>query len=318
MDINWLEDFVCLARTLNFTRAAEERNVTQSAFSKRIKSLEVWAGAPLFDRTYFPVRLSPAGEELLPVAKATIIDLLQIRDEIRTEDRGGLRFSVFAATHAISITHLAPMICEIEQADRSVRTRVISDNLHECCRLLSDEACDFLICYRHPRIAITLDENRFSRVDLGTERLLPVCRADEDGAPLWRLPGKEGQLLPHLAYTKGSFLGAVVTDLLRPGETTLDVRHMDALSEALKSFCKQGAGLAWLPESSISGELENGVLVLAGDRNFISNLTLSVFAATERLDETGKAIWHQLSQWASKGLPTFRHRPAAADVRNAG
>ncbi len=50
MDLNWLRDFECLGRTLNFTRAAEERNITQSAFSRRIKALESWVGLPLVDR----------------------------------------------------------------------------------------------------------------------------------------------------------------------------------------------------------------------------------------------------------------------------
>ena len=53
MDLNWLEDFVCFARTQNFTRAAQERNITQSAFSRRIQSLELWLGTALIDRKSF-------------------------------------------------------------------------------------------------------------------------------------------------------------------------------------------------------------------------------------------------------------------------
>lgn len=295
MDTNWLEDFVCLARTLNFTRAAEERNVTQSAFSKRIKSLEIWAGAALIDRTSYPAKLSEAGENLLPVAKATVIDLLRARDEIRSNDRGGLRFSVFAATHTISITHLAPLVARLEGMNQSIRTRVISDNMHECCRLLTDEACDFLLCYRHPRIAMTLDENRFSRIDLRTEQLLPLSSADAGGNPVWCLPGDRKAPVPHLAYTNGSFMGGVVSDLLTRKKAFLNVRHMDALSEALKSFAKQGAGIAWLPESSTAADLADGTLVHAGDESFRCNLTLSMFAATERLDDVGREIWRSLA-----------------------
>ena len=299
VDTNWLEDFVCLARTLNFTRAAEQRNVTQSAFSKRIKSLEVWAGTSLVDRTSYPPKLTEAGESLLPIAKSTVIDLIQTRDEIRANERGGLRFWSFAATHTISITHLAPLVSRLEVVDRSIRTRVVSDNLHECCRLLADEACDFLLCYRHPRIAMALDENRFSRIDLATESLLPVSSANEEGAPLWSLPGDRKNPVPHLAYSNGSFMGTVVSDLLKQRNAVLSVRHMDALSEALKSFAKQGAGVAWLPECSIATDLQNGTLVHAGDESFRCTLTLSMFTATARLDETGKRIWQLLSESGS-------------------
>jgi DNA-binding transcriptional LysR family regulator len=42
VEIKWLEDFVTLAETSSFSRAAEIRNVTQPAFSRRIKQLETW------------------------------------------------------------------------------------------------------------------------------------------------------------------------------------------------------------------------------------------------------------------------------------
>jgi len=40
VELKWLEDFISLARTRNFSRSAEERHVTQSAFSRRIQALE--------------------------------------------------------------------------------------------------------------------------------------------------------------------------------------------------------------------------------------------------------------------------------------
>jgi len=43
----WLADLKALAETLNFSRAAEKRHITQPAFGRRIKSLEDWCGAEL-------------------------------------------------------------------------------------------------------------------------------------------------------------------------------------------------------------------------------------------------------------------------------
>ncbi|WP_202905556.1 LysR family transcriptional regulator [Cypionkella psychrotolerans] len=40
MELKWLEDFVTLADCSSFSRAAEMRNITQPAFSRRIKQLE--------------------------------------------------------------------------------------------------------------------------------------------------------------------------------------------------------------------------------------------------------------------------------------
>ena len=64
METKWLEDFVSLAETRSFSRSAQLRHVTQPAFSRRIQSLEAWAGTDLVDRSAYPTRLTAAGETL--------------------------------------------------------------------------------------------------------------------------------------------------------------------------------------------------------------------------------------------------------------
>lgn len=294
MDINWLEDFVCLARTLNFTRAAEERNITQSAFSRRIKALEIWAGAALIDRTSFPAKLSDAGEEFLPTAKTIVKQLLEARDDLRARERGGLKFYTFAAPHSISITHLAPILRQL-QGDLKIRSRVMSDNLHTCCELVSEGVGDFLVCYRHPKIPITLDEQLFKKLNLGTERLIPVTVPDSSGHPKWTLPGDRKAPIPQLSYAKGSFFGAVVDQLLKTHQAALDVRHVDAFAEALKSLALEGQGIAWLPESSVQQPLSSGELLRAGPQQWDAPLSLSIYSAVDDLDDTGLKIWNFFS-----------------------
>lgn len=291
MDTNWLEDFVCLARTLNFTRAAQERHVTQSAFSRRIRALEIWAGTPLIDRSTYPVKLSEAGEEFLPVAKEVVLTMLRNRDQLRARDRGGLKFNSFAAPHTVSITHLVPYLKELEAADSELRTRVVSDNLHACCHLLSEGDCEFLLCYRHKDVPLTLDEQEFERIDLGRERLIPVVTPNECGTPNWTLPGRRSSRIPYLAYAKGAFLREVVEHTLASKRAELEVRHLDAFAEALKSLTLEGAGVAWLSESSVRSALASGRLVPAGDTAWHAELSLSLFAAPARLDESGMRIW---------------------------
>ena len=61
MELRWLQDFLMVAETGNFTRAAERRNTSQAAFSRRIKSLEAWLGFDLIDRSVYPTQLTAAG-----------------------------------------------------------------------------------------------------------------------------------------------------------------------------------------------------------------------------------------------------------------
>src|SRR6267154_2473908 len=63
MEMKWLEDFLSLVDTRNFTRSAELRFTTQPAFSRRIKSLEEWVGTTLLNRSSQPISLTSAGEK---------------------------------------------------------------------------------------------------------------------------------------------------------------------------------------------------------------------------------------------------------------
>ncbi|MDH3742511.1 MAG: LysR substrate-binding domain-containing protein [Hyphomicrobiales bacterium] len=290
MDLNWLEDFVCFARTMNFTRAAQERNITQSAFSRRIQSLELWAGMALIDRKSYPARLSRAGEDFLPVAKTVLLQLLRTRDDLKAREQGGFNFFSFAAPHSVSIHHLMPMLHHLEQHVPGIRTRVLSDNLHTCCQFLTEGMCEFLMCYRHRHVPLTLDEQQFARLDIGTEVLVPVCDA-AGGTARWMLPGSKDEPIPYLGYAPGSFLGAVIEHEFLQHKVRLDVRHLDAFAEALKSLALQGAGMAWLPKASVEPELEASRLVLAGGDAWQAALTLSVYAEPAGLSKRGRLIW---------------------------
>lgn len=72
MNIEYYKTFIKLSETLNFSTTADEMFVTQSTVSNRIKELENYLGYPLFERTKRNVKLSVAGETLLPYAKKII------------------------------------------------------------------------------------------------------------------------------------------------------------------------------------------------------------------------------------------------------
>ena len=62
MELTQLRAFRTVAETLNFTRAAERLNLTQSAVSRQIGALEDELGEPLFVRGRRVVRLTAFGE----------------------------------------------------------------------------------------------------------------------------------------------------------------------------------------------------------------------------------------------------------------
>jgi DNA-binding transcriptional LysR family regulator len=81
LDSRKLLAFVTLVRVGSFTLAAEELNVTQSAISHCIKSLETELDLRLIDRRGRQIRLTPPGKQLLKHAH----DILNGMQEARTE-----------------------------------------------------------------------------------------------------------------------------------------------------------------------------------------------------------------------------------------
>ncbi len=75
MDTQALTAFLAVAESGSFSTAAERLFLTQPAVSKRIAQLEQQLGTRLFDRVGRRIRLTEAGDALLPRARQVLLDL---------------------------------------------------------------------------------------------------------------------------------------------------------------------------------------------------------------------------------------------------
>ncbi len=73
--LNWLRAFEASARHLSFTAAASELNMTQSAVSQQIKSLEGHMGRALFHRRPRALELTVTGASYLPIVRDAFLTL---------------------------------------------------------------------------------------------------------------------------------------------------------------------------------------------------------------------------------------------------
>ena len=112
MELWQLRTFRVVAETLNFTRAAERLNLTQSAVSHQIKALEAELGEPLFIRAKRGVKLSQAGKLALEYVERMLDDAEALRERISGQAGSPVgRVRAAAATQAF--VHLFAPLFEL-------------------------------------------------------------------------------------------------------------------------------------------------------------------------------------------------------------
>src|SRR5471030_2498925 len=164
MNFTWLEDFLTLAASGNFSRAAEQRHMTQPAFSRRIRALEEWLGVALFDRASQPATLTEAGRWFREAAQETLARVARLPDAARAIASGASGTLRFAATHALSLTFLPTWLRGLESRTPLGPVQLVSDMLQQCETLMQQGRAQFLLCHAHPQVPGRLDGAGFLSV----------------------------------------------------------------------------------------------------------------------------------------------------------
>ncbi|MCL2793937.1 MAG: LysR family transcriptional regulator [Microbacteriaceae bacterium] len=105
MDTRQVEYAIAVADELSFTRAAQRVFAVQSTVSAGIRALEGDLGVTLFERDQRGVRITAAGEAVLPALRALAEAEARVRTvaDPRGELRGELRVGVFSSVSYLAI-----------------------------------------------------------------------------------------------------------------------------------------------------------------------------------------------------------------------
>jgi LysR family transcriptional regulator, hypochlorite-specific transcription factor HypT len=307
METKWLEDFVSLAETRSFSRSAQLRHVTQPAFSRRIQSLEAWAGTDLVDRTSYPTSLTPAGQMLYEQAVDMLHSLQTTRGLLRQHTAVAKDTIEFAVPHTLAFTFYPAWLSSLRPVVGPIKSRLIALNVHDAVMRLSEGGCDLLLAYNHPSQPIQLDAERYEMLTLGKEVLAPFCKPNALGDPAYCLPGSQAQPVPFLAYAPGAYLGRVMDWVIRQADQAVHLERVyeTDMSESLKAMAIEGHGLAFLPTSSVGQALADGRLVHAAPHHPVWRGELDIRLYRERPQgRKGKAVaqafWDQLQSHVSR------------------
>src|SRR5437867_6987913 len=189
LNLSWLDDFMALAATGNFSRAADERHMTQPAFSRRIRALEEWLGADLFDRSSQPARLTETGQWFRKVAQDLLAEIARVPGEARAIAEANSTTLRFAATHALSFTFMPRWLRGLESRTTIGPIQLISDVYQRCEALLLQSQVQFVLSHAHERTPGPLHSEGYPSLCVGSDELIPVSAADKNGQPIHRLTG---------------------------------------------------------------------------------------------------------------------------------
>ena len=154
--------FEAAARHLSFTRAAEERFVTQSAISRQIRSLEDDLGIALFARGHRALALTAPGQKLLVACQGVLAQLRRTVSAIRAPN--AREVLALSTTPSFASYWLIPRLHSFTRANPGVDVRL--DASYEVRDL---QAEGFDIAVRYQRANATDGERLFN------ETMLPVC-----------------------------------------------------------------------------------------------------------------------------------------------
>lgn len=296
MDIKWLEDFLNLTQTRNFSRSAEERNVTQPAFSRRIRALETWVGTDLIDRSSYPMALTPAGKLFRETTEEALRLIYDTRSLLQGQEKND-KMLCLAAGHTLSLNFFPGWLKRLQDIHGDIPVRILATNVYESVLALSEGNCDLLLSYHHPDLPIVLDPHRYPHLTLGQDTIVPVCIPLRNGQPKYALPGSAAAPLPALSYNGTSFLARVIRHITThaPEASHLRDSYQSDMVELLKKMSLQGHGFAWLPESSVAEELEDGRLVRAGNHQWSLKLDIRLYRAVNSKKPLLNLIWDTLA-----------------------
>lgn len=304
MGLRFVEDFLKLAETGSFSRAAEERHVTQPAFSRRIKSLENYLGVELINRSAYPLTLTAAGitfrDAGLDIIKA-LHNARRMAREIGAED---LSIVKVAALHSLAIHYYPRYYPVFQRAFGPFTVQMRCDSMHGCMQSFIEGACHYLVVFSNPSVPLFLTSSTHPYIVVEQDRLVPFCAPGPKGAPMYPLPGKPGAPRPYLSYGPDSYLGRVVDDLLQTEgrQAYLKSVYVDDVAESLKSMAKAGHGVAWLPRGIALTEVANGSLVQCGDERWTAPLEVRVYHRT-RFTDAFKQVAQSMAQAIAQAAP---------------
>lgn len=245
MDLQQIKYFLALARELHFWNTAAKMNITQSALSRQIQSLEAELGVLLFERNKRNVKLTPAGQFLREKWDVELNELDFFHEHARQIQLGETGTIVIAHPDSISASLMPDLLSRITAAYPKLRVELV--------QVRYEDQQDFLRNYKVD-LAITRDVNTADDIrseKIHTDNLAIVVPEDHPFREVKDITtaslSSEKFILP--IRDGGSSYSDIIQQLFRSFEVTPNAYLHSEFGSAIIALVRNGLGIAVLPDS---------------------------------------------------------------------
>jgi len=294
VQLGWLEDFVELASTRSFRRAAENRFVTHPAFGRRIRALEEWVGTRLIERSQ-PMKLTAAGMVFLDAANNALEILHGTRTQLQ-DTAPTLRTSLKIATgRSLASTFFPDWYLDVIRRVGFFNAVVSTSGAEEAILRLTVGEADLLITYSGPLTQLLSDQDRFDCLPVAREKVVPVSALNAHGNIRFN-PSDSNAAVPWLAFARSLALRSVLARHLAELPTPLALRPVYQADsyESILAMVRRGVGLAWLPQRLVQADVDRGELAIVGDTNWQFSVDIAVYRRRNQPHRVLDTLWSQL------------------------
>ena len=261
-----LKVFDTVARRLNFTKAANELNITQPAVTKHVKEIENYLNTKLFDRNGTKIKLTKAGEILLQYTDQLFNVYRDMEFEIaqlKEHQKGNLRLG---ASTTIAQYVLPAILAEFHQRYPAIKVSLVIQNSETIEDLLSQNKIDLGL------IEGQIKNRNFHYFPFLKDEIVLVSRNLHALTKKNALKLELLETLPLVMREPGS--GTLETIDLALKEkgiklNSLNIEMQLGNTESIKNYLLHSDALAFLSVQSILQELKNQTLTIIDIKNLV-------------------------------------------------
>jgi DNA-binding transcriptional LysR family regulator len=245
MEMHQVRYFLAVSRTLNFTRAAEECNVSQPALTRAIQQLEQELAGKLLRREGKLSHLTDLGQRMLPLMRNCYESALAAKSLATSIRKGAAASLALAVSPTVELGLLAPCLAEVDRAFPGLRLHVVRGAPAELAEHLKKGHVELAVAG-----PLGQEWERLDAWPLFTEPLLLATRKDHVLAGRNALApeqlAKEAMLVNAACESAAS-----LADLLQAKGIGWSGGHQVGSQADLMCLIEAGLGLGFLPQSAL-------------------------------------------------------------------